>query len=168
MRRAFLAVALGGVLLTGAACDSAADTKDNAAPAAAPSAAPSSAVPDYSADTQAVCGRVEKLYNGGLEGFNTQMGKMIANKEAKLTPEAAAARKAAGQELKNVGTKIGQATATAQDPALQQAGSVSAAKFAAAAADNRFFDKIKSQKDFEGVIQGRLQEWLTPIAGYCS
>jgi hypothetical protein len=166
MRRAFLAVALGGVLLTGAACHSDAETKDNAAPAT-PSAVPSSAAPDYTADTQAVCAKVEKLYNGGLEGFNAQIGKMIANKEAKLAPEAATARKAAGQELKNVGTKIEQETAAAQDPELQQAGAASAAKFVATADDDSFFDKIKSQKDFEKVIQSRLQEWLTPVAGYC-
>jgi hypothetical protein len=168
MRRAFLAVALGAVLLTGAACDSAAETKDNAAPDGAPSAAPASSAPDYSADTQLVCGKVETLYNGGLEGFNTQIGKMIANKEAKLSKEAAQARKAAGQELKKVGTKIEQETATAQDPELQMAGAASAAKFVKTANDDAFFNKITSQKAYDSTIQSQLQEWLTPVAGYCS
>ena len=31
-----------------------------------------------------------------------------------------------------------------------------------------FFNKIKTQKDFERTIQGALQEWLTPVAGYCT
>jgi hypothetical protein len=166
MRRAFLAVALAGVLLAGAACDSDATTKDNAAPAA-PTAAPSSAAPDYTADSQAVCAKVEAIYNGGLEGFNTQIGKMIANKEAKLAPAAATAREAAGQELKKVGTQIEQETAAAQDPELQQAGATSAAKFVATADDDSYFNKIKSQKDFESTIQAQLQIWLTPVAGYC-
>jgi hypothetical protein len=168
MRRAFLAAVLGGVLLTGAACGSDAETKPNAASATTPSAAPASTAPDYSADTELVCGKVEKLYNGGLDGFNTQIGKMIANKEAKLPTEAAQARKAAGQELKNVGTKIEQETAAAQDPALRMAGAASAAKFVQTAGDNTFFDKITSQKAFDSSIQGRLQEWLTPVAGYCA
>jgi hypothetical protein len=167
MRRAFLAVALGGVLLTGAACGSDAETKDNAG-SATPSVAPASSAPDYSADTQLVCGKVEKLYNGGLEGFNTQIGKMIANKEAKLSKEAGQARKAAGQELKDVGTKIEQETAAAQDPALQMAGATSAATFVKTAGDDAFFDKITSQKAYDSTIQSQLQEWLTPVAGYCS
>jgi hypothetical protein len=168
MRRAILAMALGGVLLTGAACDSDADSKTTAKPAATPSAAPSSAAPDYSADSAAVCTKVEALYNGGLEGFNTQIGKMIANKEAKLTTEATKNRQAAGEQLRSVGAKIEKTTAAAQDPALQQAGATSAAKFVHSADDDAFFNKIKTQKDFERTIQGALQEWLTPVAGYCT
>jgi hypothetical protein len=167
MRRAFLAVALGGVLLTGAACGSDAESKRNTA-AATPSATPASSAPDYSADTQLVCGKVEQLYNGGLQGFNTQIGKMIANKEAKLPTEATKARAAAGEELKKVGAKIEQETAAAQDPQLQMAGAASAAKFVKTADDDAFFNKITSQKAYDGTIQSQLQEWLTPVAGYCS
>ena len=167
MQRAFLAAVLGGILLTGAACGSDADTKDNAAPAT-PSAAPVSSAPDYSADTQLICGKLEQLYNGGLEGFNTQIGKMIANKEAKLTPEAGKAREAAGQELRKVGAKIEQETAAAQDPDLRTAGAASAAKFVQTADDDAFFQKITSQKAYDSTIQGQLQEWLTPVAGYCA
>ena len=67
MQRAFLAAVLGGVLLTGAACGSDAETKDHAAPAT-PSAAPASSAPDYSADNQLICGKIEQLYNGGRLG----------------------------------------------------------------------------------------------------
>jgi hypothetical protein len=168
MRRAFLAVTLGGILLTGAACDSDAKTSTDAAPAGTPSAPSASPAPDYSANTRQVCGAVEKLYSGGLEGFNTQIGKMIANKEAKLPSEATKAREAAGKELEDVGDKIKQETASAQDPALQIAGAASAAKFAQTAGDDAFFDRIKSQKDFDRAIESQLQNWLNPIAGYCS
>jgi hypothetical protein len=175
MRRALLAVALGGVLATGAACDtdrstSAATAPDAASPTAAPSPTPesASAAPDYSANTRAICGRLETVFNDDLTAFHTQMGKMIANKEAKLAPEAAQAQKAAGAELKKVGAKIKKVTAAAQDPELRAAGATSAAKLSKSATDKAFFSKIKTQKDYDRVIEDQLQQWFTPAAGYCA
>ena len=64
MRRALLAVALGGVLVTGTACDT---DRPISAAAAEPSPTPAaSAAPDYSADTRAVCGRLETVFNDDL------------------------------------------------------------------------------------------------------
>jgi hypothetical protein len=173
MRRAILAVTIGGVLLTGAACDNdAADTAGatTAAPSAtaAPSQLPSSPPPDYTANTKLVCGKVEKIFNDGLQGFATDLGKMIAHKEAKQTAEADAAQRSASTALKNVGTQVKNATATADDPALRTAGAASAAKFAKSAGDDKFFDKIKTTKDLNSIIEGQLAEWFTPVAGYCS
>ena len=84
MRRAFLAVALGSVLLTATACDSDAETPAAAPAASTPSPAATIAEPDYSANTKLVCGKVEKVFDADLESFGTQMGKMIAHKEARL------------------------------------------------------------------------------------
>jgi hypothetical protein len=170
MRRAILAVTLGGVLVTATACGTDRSTGASAAPPAPASATPESAstVPDYSADTKAVCGRLETIFNGGLTAFHTQMGKMIANKEAKLAPEAATAQKAAGAELKKVGAKIKTETAAARDPQLRAAGAASAAKFTKSATDKAFFKKIKTQKDYDRLIEDQLQQWFTPAAGYCA
>jgi hypothetical protein len=168
MRRALLAVALGGVLLTGAACDSAAKTDKTAAPAPTPSAEPSSAGPDYSADTKAVCDKLSTVFNDDLEAFGTQVGKMIADKEAKKAPEAAAAQKAAAAQLQAVGTKVRDTTATAQDPDVRTAGAASADKFAKSATDAAFFDRIKSTKDLNRTLEAQMTEWLTPVAGYCA
>jgi hypothetical protein len=174
MRRALLAVALGGVLLTGTACNADRPTGASAAPVA-PSPTPESAdvaaspqAPDYSADTRAICGRLETVFNDDLTAFHTQMGKMIANKEAKLAPEAAKAQKAAGAELKKVGAKIKKETAAAQDPELRAAGAVSAAKLEKSATDTSFFKKIKTEKDYDRLIEDQLQQWFTPAAGYCA
>jgi hypothetical protein len=159
MRRALLAVALGGVLVTGTACDT---DRPTSAAAAVPSPTPAaSAAPDYSADTRAVCGRLETVFNHDLAPFHAQMGKMIANKEAKLAQEAAKTQKAAGAELKKE-------TAAAQDPQLRDAGAVSAGKLTKSATDKKFFSKIKTQKDYNRVIEDQLQEWFTPAAGYCA
>jgi hypothetical protein len=169
MRRAILAMALGGILLTGAACDRDAKTRDTAAPQASsakavPSASPE---PDYSADTKVVCGKLEKVFNDDLEAFGAQVGKMIAYKEAKQAPEADKAMKAAGAQLKAVGAKVRTETAAAQDPELQSAGATSAAKFVKSASDAKLFARIRTTKDLNRTIEGQMTEWLTPVAGYC-
>jgi hypothetical protein len=171
MRRAILIAAVGGVLLTATACGSdAKPAKTAAAPAAAiaPSSEPASAGPDYSADTKLVCGKLEKIYNDDLNAFGTQVGKMIADKEAKQAAEATKAQQAASRELKAVGAKIEQETASAQDPQLQEAGRTSAAKFAKSAGDATLFAGIKTTKDLDRTIDSQMTEWLTPVAGYCA
>ena len=168
MRRAFLAVALGGVLLASAACSSDAETPAAAPAAATPLAAATTAAPDYSANTKLVCGKVEKIFNDDLEGFGTQVGKMIAYKEAKQTADAEKAEKAAGKELKEIGAKVKKETAAAQDPELKTAGASSAAKFTKSATDAKFFDSIKTTKDLDRTIEAKMTEWLTPVAGYCA
>ena len=169
MRRAILAVALGGFLLTGAACDrDARSTPTAAAPTPSVPATPSAGpAPDYSADTTLVCGRLQKIFNVDLKQFGAQVGKMIAYKEAKQAPEAQKAMKAAGAQLKTVGTKVKKETAAAQDPELQSAGATSAAKFVKSASDTTFFARIKTTKDLDRTLQGQMTEWLTPVAGYC-
>ncbi|MFC7534943.1 hypothetical protein [Actinoplanes sp. GCM10030250] len=171
MRRAILAVLTGGALLSGAACGSDADTSEIAAPAAATpttAAATASPAPDYSADTEEVCGRLEKIFSGALAGdFGTAMGKMIAQKEAKQTAEAAKAEKAAAAELKAVGTEIRKETTAAQNPELKLAGETSAAKLEKSAKNRDYIEKVKTAKDLDRTLKGQIQEWLTPVAGFC-
>jgi alpha-beta hydrolase superfamily lysophospholipase len=170
MRRAILAASLGGLLLTGAACDSDAETGARPAPpAVAPSSAPAIAAPDYTADTRRVCGRLEKLIDSDLPtGFGTAIGRMIAQKEAKATAEADKAEKAAGARLTSAAAVIRRETATARDPDLRAAGAASAAKLTAGAADRRFFDGIRTTQDLDRVIETRMGDWLSPVAGYCA
>jgi len=171
MRRAILAVTIGGVLLTGSACDSDSDaTSTNAAsaPPAVPSTEPPSPLPDYTANTRLVCGNVQKIFTDDLKTFAADLGKMIANKEAKQATAAAGNQKAAGQQLKNVGVKLKKTTAAAEDPLLREAGATSAAKFAKSANDKAFFNKIKTTKDLDRIIEGQLNEWFTPVAGFCA
>jgi hypothetical protein len=168
MRRALLAVALGGVLLTATACDSDAETPAAAPAASTPSTAASSAGPDYSVNTKLVCGKVEKVFDADLESFGTQMGKMIAHKEAKQAAEAKKAEEAAAARLKDIAAKVKKETAAAEDPELKTAGETSAAKFATSAADGKFFDSIKTTKDLDRAIEGKMTEWLSPVAGYCA
>ncbi|MCA2213605.1 hypothetical protein [Jidongwangia harbinensis] len=168
MRRAFLALALGGALLTASACSDDPEATDAAPAWTTPSAEATSPAPDYSANTKVVCGKVNKIFAQDIKAFGTQMGKMIAYKEAKEGAEADKAEKAAGTQLKNIGTKVRKETAAAQDPDLKTAGASSAAKLTKSAADRKFFDSIKTQKDLDRTIENRMAEWLTPVAGYCA
>jgi hypothetical protein len=169
MRRAILAVSLGGLLLAGTACDS--ETRTDAAPApavTAPSSAPTSPAPDYTANTRLVCGRLDRTIAGLPTGFGTEIGKMIAYKEAKAATEAKKSAQAASVRLRTAATAIRKESATAQDPGLRTAGAASAAKLTASAADRTFFDAIKTPKDLDRVIESRMTEWLSPVAGYCA
>ena len=168
MRRALAAVAIGGVLLTGTACSSQDKPTAAATPSPTPAASPTPTGPDYSADTALVCTKLRTILSDDVAAFGTQMGKLIADREAKAKPEAAAAQKAAQAQLKAVGEKIRRETSAALDPELQQAGATSAAKFTTSAADTKLFDSIKSTTDLTKVMQGQMTEWLTPVAGYCA
>ncbi|MEV4635899.1 hypothetical protein AB0J80_00965 [Actinoplanes sp. NPDC049548] len=170
MRRTLLAAALGGLLLTGAGCSGGGDTGDDAAPQlVVPSSAPAgSPSPDYSANTKRVCDKLDKIFDAELENFGTEIGKMIAYKEAKQADNATKAEKAASKQLRDVGAQVRKETAAAQDPRLKEAGAASAAKFSKSAADGKFFDRIKSTKDLDKILQTEMTNWLTPVAGYCA
>jgi hypothetical protein len=172
MRTALIAVSLGGLLLTGAACSSGDnDAKTIAeAPAAETPAAATTTVPapNYYANTRKVCTALTKVFDADVEEFGSAMGKMIAYKEAKQADEAEQARKAASQELKDVAAKVRKETAAAEDPDLQQAGAASATKFSKSAADKALFDKIKTTKDLDRTLATKMPEWMSPVAGLCA
>ncbi|BFU42009.1 hypothetical protein [Krasilnikovia sp. MM14-A1004] len=169
MRRALLAVTLSGALLTTAACDDAETATPTAAGTTAPTsaAAPAPSAASYAADTKKVCGQVETIFTADLKNFGTNLGRMIAFREAKQADSADKAEKAARAELKKVAEKIRKQTAAAQDPELRKAGAESAAKFSKSAQDSALLDKIKSTKDLDKSLEGLMSQWLTPVAGVC-
>jgi hypothetical protein len=168
MRRPILAVSLGAVLLTGAACDSAAEPVASAPSVAAPSPTPTVTTPDYSADTRKVCDDVQKIFDNDIEPFAAALSRMVVRKEAKLAKEAAASEQLARKQLRTVASKLVKATAGADDPEIVTAGKASAAKFTASAGDDKLYDKLRSTKDLNRFIDGKLGDWLTPISGYCA
>ncbi|MEV6344405.1 hypothetical protein [Actinoplanes sp. NPDC051851] len=167
MRPAILAVLAGSLLLTATACESEADTYHLAEPTPSTTTATLPPEPDYSADTTAVCGRLEKVFSGELNDFGTAIGKMIAYKEAKQTANAEKAEKSAAAELKSAGTQIRKETSGAQNPELKAAGESSATKFEESAEDRTYIKKIKTTSDLDKTLKAQLTEWLSPVAGYC-
>ncbi|MGK5679547.1 hypothetical protein [Actinoplanes sp. URMC 104] len=169
MRRALMAVLAGGVLLTGAACDSDA-TSTEAAPAATPeSTAPSSPPPpDYTANTRQVCGKLQTVYSGEMRDFGAAMGKLITYRETKQAAEAKKAENTAVAELKAVAARIRKETAAAQNPEFKAAGMTSAAKVDASAVNRAYIRKATTMKVLTSTIEGQFKEWLSPVAGYCA
>jgi len=170
MRRVLLAGALAGALLTSAAaCGSDKPETPAAAPASpTPTAEPTVQATTTSPNTRQVCGKVTALYDDGFDGFNAAMGRMIANKEAKLAPEAKKAQGVAAGELKKVGTRLKREIAAAEDPELKAAGEASAAKLTKSATDKKFFDSIKTTADLNKQIEGKMLDWMTPVRGFCA
>ncbi|WP_211192067.1 hypothetical protein [Actinoplanes sp. TBRC 11911] len=166
MRRALLAAIAGGALLAGAsACDH--NDRSAAAPAPAPAAPTTSPTPDYAADTALVCAEFQSIYSDEVRTLGAAVGKMITYKEAKQAADAKKAEDSAAAQLTAIATKIRKATATAQDPELQQAGASSATKLEASAKDHKYFAKVKTLKDFNNTIESQLNTWLTPVSGFC-
>ncbi|GIF09085.1 hypothetical protein [Actinoplanes siamensis] len=167
MRPAILAVLAGGVLLTGAACESDVQVYNTGAPAASASA-DAYTPPDYSQDTAKVCGELDKVFTGELDDFGAAIGKMIAYQEAKQTENADKAEKTAAAELQSAGARIREETSAAQDPELKAAGETSARKLEKSAKDRAYIKKIKSTADLDKTLKPQLAEWLSPVAGYCA
>jgi hypothetical protein len=172
MRTALTALALAGLLLTGAACSSGDNGSETLAeaPVAEPPATSTTTVPapNYYANTRKVCAALDKIFDADVAQFGTAMGKMIAYKEAKQADEAEQARKSASKELKEVGAKVRKETAAAEDPDLKQAGAVSATKFSKSAADKALFDKVKTTKDLDKTLAAKMPDWMDPVAGLCA
>jgi hypothetical protein len=168
MRPAILAVLAGGVLLTGAACESDAQVYNAGAPAPSPSPAVSATAVDYSEDTAIVCGKLDKIFTGELDDFGAAIGKMIAYKEAKQTADATKAEKSAAAELQSAGARIRKETSVAQNPELKSAGEASAQKLETSAKDRKYIKRIATTADLDKTLKPQLAEWLSPVAGYCA
>ncbi|HET6478803.1 MAG TPA: hypothetical protein VFG35_02000 [Actinoplanes sp.] len=167
MRRALLAVLAGGVLLTGAACDSDARTTEPTAASATTEPTTSPPPPDYTASTRIVCGKLQSLYSVDLRDFGAAMGKVITYREAKQTAAAKKSETTAVTELRQVAAKIRKETAAAANPEFKAAGLTSAAKIDASAANRAYITKVKTLKDLNATIEPQFKEWLSPVAGYC-
>jgi len=154
--------------MTAGACGSDAKSSTAAPTIVVPSSAPTSPAPDYAANTKLVCDKVATIFREDMNDFSTEMGKMIARKEADETAAADQAEKAAAAKLKSVGAKIEKETAKAENPDLTVAGAASAAKLAQSAKDARFFDSIKTSKDLDSKIQTKLADWMSPVTGFCA
>lgn len=171
MQRAIIALTLGGVLLTGAACgawnepSAAPTTAEPTSASRSPSAAPSPS--DYTADTKKVCGEIDQTLDSQMQAFGQELGKMIAYREAKNTEQAQKAKAAAQKELTEIATDIRQSTGAAQDPELTDAGEESAKNVEATAADAQFFDKFRNPRDLDA-LKAEITTWLVPLAEFCA
>ncbi len=166
MRRALVAVMLGGTLLSCAACtrDTTVVAEATPTPTAVLSLPP---LPDYTADTAAVCAQLQPFYQDEVTKLGAALGKMITYKEAKQAPETKQAEDSAAAELKTISAKIRTQTQAAQDPEFRAAGVISAQKIDASIKDRKYFAKISTLADLNTTIESQLAAWLSPVSGYC-
>ncbi|WP_305787530.1 hypothetical protein [Symbioplanes lichenis] len=171
MRRALVAATLGGLLLLGAGCsggdesDTASETPVDTPATAATTTSPP---PDYSANTKTVCTKLDKIFDTEIKSLGSELGKMIAYKEADQDDNVETARKAAAKQLKDIGAQVRKEAAAAQDPDIKQAATQSASKFTQSAGDEKFFAKIETMKDLEKVLNTQMTNWLNPVVGLCA
>ncbi len=168
MRRVLLAVTVGGLLMTAAACSD--EPEPAAAPAPAP-AAPSSAAAEPSAvaypDTVPVCTDVADILTKDMAGVGAELGRMIARREAKAAADATKSQAAAKKQLQGVAEKVRDATAGAQDPGLVAAGEMAADNIAATAGEAAFWSKIKTVEDVDRAIKAEMPVWRAPLTATC-
>ncbi len=168
MRRVLLAVTVGGLLMTAAACS---DEPDPAAAPASPPAEASTVAATPSAvtypDTVPVCTDVAKILTQDMAGVGAELGRMIARREAKATADAKKSQDAAKKQLQGVAAKVRETTAGAQDPGLAAAGEMAADNIAATAGKAAFWSKIKSVEDVDRAIKAEMPVWRAPLTATC-
>jgi hypothetical protein len=162
MRRAVLALSLGGFLLTVSACGTATGPSASGTPNTAGAAA---AADPALADTRTVCEAVGQVLNKDIGPFADALGKMVAGRDAAA---ASASRQQAQQSLKTFSASIRGATQTSTDARLRADGKQAADILQAKSADAAFFKTIQTTKDMDTLLGPTLKEWLSPVTHHCS
>jgi hypothetical protein len=166
MRRVLLAVTVGGLLMTAAACSDEPDPVAAPPSAEAPTAAAEPSAVAYP-DTVPVCTDVGEILTGDMAGVGAELGRMIARREAKAAADAAKAQAAAKKQLQGVAEKVRKTTAGAQDPGLVAAGDMAADNIAATAGEAAFWSKIKTIEDVDRAIKAEMPVWRAPLTATC-
>jgi hypothetical protein len=157
MRRVVLTLAVGGVLLSAAACGTSRDDGDSAAPTAAP--ASGAAAQQGQSATKSACEALGAVYSKNMAPFAESVTKIVSDKSS---PQAAQ------QSLKEFATAVRSATQQSTDAQLRADGKQTADRLQAKSADAAFFSKIKTSKDVNTVLGPNLKEWLSPVTHHCS
>ncbi|HEY0000531.1 MAG TPA: hypothetical protein VGB74_08760 [Actinoplanes sp.] len=157
MRRVVLSLAIGGVLLSAAACGTSRDDDKSATPNVAP-ASGAAAQPGQVA-TKSACEALGAVYSKNMAPFAKSLTDVASGKGSP---------KSAQQSLKAFATAVRGATETSTDAQLRADGKQAADRLQAKAGDATFFSKIKTSKDVDTVLVTNLKEWLSPVSHHCS
>jgi hypothetical protein len=164
MRRAVLALVVGGVFVTASACGTANGPATNGTPNPGGTAAAAAADPALT-DTRTVCEAVGQVLNKDIGPFADALGKMIAGRRTAAADTSLAQAK---QSLKTFATSIRGATQTSTDAQVRADGVQAADTLKAKSADDAFFRKIETAEDLDAVLGTSLKEWLAPVTHHCS
>jgi hypothetical protein len=166
MRRAVLALIVGGALLTATACGSANNATPNAAPnPGQPVAASAVAAPPVEATTKQQCEALGQVYSKNMGEFAESLTKMV---DGRKTSAAKATQEAAQKSLSSFATAVRASTETATDAAFVQIGRQTSEQLQAKSKDKAFFDKIQTTGDVNTLLGPTLKQWLSPLTSRCS
>lgn len=175
MRRVLAVVALGGVLLAGAACGSKSD--DTATPptaAATGATTPAVALPSAASGgsgkaAKEICDAIDPDKNKGIEEFGKQYGVMLGLRmSGAASKDVDDATQKAKLQLMAVAVEFRQLAGQAADEKLREALLSSAMRMEASSADPKFFTSAKTEKDLESVFTTAIVGWFTPVMTHCA
>jgi hypothetical protein len=165
MRRALLALAAAGALVTAAAGCGGVAGPASGGPAAA-SLDPTTQA--SLADTRAVCDALSQVYGKNLGPFASALTNMIAARTASGGTAAQSSTQQAQQALRGFADGVRGATQASTNPQVRADGEHAAAGLRAKSGDARFFSTIKTSDDVNTLLGPTLKQWLAPVNQHCS
>lgn len=162
MRRAILALTVGGVLLT-AACGT---EKSPAASGPAVTGGSVAAAQPALAESKALCEALGQVYSENMGPFAETLSKMIADRNSPGGGKNSSEQ--AQQSLSAFATAIRRATQSSANPQVRADGKQTADRLQATSTDDKFFTKVQSAKDVNTVLGPTLKQWLAPVTHHCS
>ncbi|GAA0582420.1 hypothetical protein GCM10010172_79430 [Paractinoplanes ferrugineus] len=157
MRRAVIALMVGGAFTVLTACG----TANGASPGSNQAAPGATALPSGLAETKQSCEALGQAYTNNVGPFAEALSKMVAG-PTKDTQAAAQSK------LGSLATAVRAATATSTDAQIKSDGKSTADSLTAKSKDAKFFAGIKTTEDVNKVLGPSLKEWLSPVTHHCS
>lgn len=164
MRRAVLTLAVGGVLLAGAAACGTASPSANGPAGTGQSVNP--AVQASLADTRTVCEALGQAYGRDIGPFASALNTMVAARKSADGGKASQAQ--AQQSLSALAKAVLGATQGSSNAQVRVDGLTAAKQLDSQSANAAFFTKIQTAKDMNTVLGPTLKQWLAPISQHCS
>jgi hypothetical protein len=131
---------------------------------AAPAATATTTGETALASTRALCEGLGQVYTKNMGSFAEALSKMVADGEKSRD----ASREKAQQALTAFATAIRDTTASSTIGDARADGKRTADLMQAKAADDKFFDQVKTSKDLDRVLGPDLKKWLAPVDSHCS
>jgi hypothetical protein len=151
MRRVLLLAA--GVLLTAAACGTAASPGPGSSGASGAAAVPVA--------LKSTCDALGNVYGARMAPFAQSLTTMVGKRNA-------ATQQQAQESLAAFAAAVGAATDASKDAALRTDGKKVAEQLKAKSADAKLFAGIRTEKDVTTTLGPTLQQWLAPVTRHCS
>ena len=151
MRRTIPTLLAAGVLLTAAACGTAAPGSTAAGTPSAEAAAPPA--------LKSTCEALGEAYGRNMAALAESLTNLVADRSAVARAQAS---------LAAFGAAVENATKSSDDARLRTDGAQTAARIRTTSADPKFFAAVKTTADVQRTMGPTLTGWLAPVTRHCS